>query len=80
LIRFGFEWIEHLCNVHGTKLTIVNATFLSPEQEVRQDLLSIVQCFSSRLYGLRKYKKNLRHALEADVQEGTVEGLRDENG
>jgi predicted site-specific integrase-resolvase len=28
-----------------------------------QDLLSIVHCFSSRLYGLRNYKKTLKAAL-----------------
>jgi predicted site-specific integrase-resolvase len=70
LVRFGFEWIEHLCRVHGTKLTIVNATSLSPEAEMTQDLLSIVHGFSSRLHGLRKYKKNLEQALAENVQEG----------
>lgn len=25
LVRFGFEWFEHLCATHGTRLTVVNA-------------------------------------------------------
>jgi putative resolvase len=63
LVRFGFEWFEHLCERHGTKLLVANAQTLSPEQEMTQDLLSIVHCFSSRLYGLRKYKKTLAESL-----------------
>jgi putative resolvase len=35
----------------------MNAESLSPEEEMVKDLLSIVHCFSSRLYGLRRYKK-----------------------
>ena len=36
---------------------------LSPEQEVVQDLMTIIHCFSSRLYGLRNYKKSLQATL-----------------
>jgi len=63
LVRFGFEWFEHLCQRHGTQLLVANAQSLSPEAEMTQDLLSIVHCFSSRLYGLRKYKKQLAKGL-----------------
>lgn len=59
LVRFGFEWFENLCQRHHTTLLVANAQSLSPEAEMTQDLLSIVHCFSSRLYGLRKYKKTL---------------------
>lgn len=59
LVRFGFEWFEHFCKTHGCKITVMNAESLSPEAEMTKDLLSIVDCFSSRLYGLRKYKKNI---------------------
>jgi predicted site-specific integrase-resolvase len=37
----------------------MNAASLSPDVEMTKDLLSIIHCFSSRLYGLRKYKKNI---------------------
>ena len=57
LVRFGFEWFEKFCNDHGVSLVVMNADSLSPEQEMTKDLLSIIHCFSSRLYGLRKYKK-----------------------
>ena len=54
LVRFGFEWFEKFCNDHGVSVTVMNANSLSPEQEMTKDLLSIIHCFSSRLYGLRK--------------------------
>lgn len=63
LVRFGFELFEHLCREHGCELLVVNCDKLSPEQEMVQDLMTIVHCFSSRLYGLRNYKKALAVAL-----------------
>jgi predicted site-specific integrase-resolvase len=50
---------KKFCRDHGTTLTVMNAETLSPEEEMTQDLLSIIHCFSSRLYGLRKYKKQI---------------------
>lgn len=57
LVRFGFEFFERFCKSHGCEVVVMNAESLSPEEEMVQDLLSIVHCFSSRLYGLRRYKK-----------------------
>ena len=59
LVRFGFEWFEAFCQRHGTEIVVMNAESLSPEAEMVKDLLSIVHCFSSRLYGLRRYRKNI---------------------
>ena len=59
LVRFGFEWFERFCNQHGTQIVVMNSDSLSPEQEMTQDLLTVIHCFSSRLYGLRKYKKKI---------------------
>ena len=67
LVRFGYEWFEAFCIAHGAAIVVMNAQSLSPEEEMTQDLLSIVHCFSSRLYGLRKYKKQLQsHIAERD--------------
>lgn len=59
LVRFGYEWFQKFTSDHGTTLTVMNAESLSPEEEMTRDLLSIIHCFSSRLYGLRKYKKQI---------------------
>ena len=63
LVRFGYEWFEKFCVDHGTQLTVMNAETLSPEEEMTKDLLSIIHCFSSRLYGLRKNKKELTRCI-----------------
>ena len=63
LSRFGFDLLEHLCISHGCELLILNTEQLSPEQEMVQDLMAITHCFSSRLYGLRNYRKSLKEAL-----------------
>jgi putative resolvase len=64
LARSGFALIEHPCETHRTELVVMNTETLSPEQELVQDLMSILHCFSSRLYGLRKYRKALEEALK----------------
>jgi hypothetical protein len=38
-------------------------------EEMVQDLLSIVQTFSNRLYGLRKYKKTVKAIIESEDSE-----------
>jgi predicted site-specific integrase-resolvase len=64
LVRFGFELIEHLCLENKVELLIINSEKLSPEAEMVQDLMTIIHCFSSRLYGLRNYRKSLKEALK----------------
>jgi putative resolvase len=59
LVRFGYDWFERFCAAHGTTITVMNIDSLSPEEEVTQDLLSIINSFSSRLYGLRRYRKTI---------------------
>lgn len=66
LTRFGFEWFAHYASVHGCELLVLNQERLSPEPEMVQDLMTIVHGFSSRLYGLRNYRKKLAEALTKD--------------
>ena len=66
LTRFGFEWFEHYAKTHGCEILVLNQDRLSPEQELVQDLMTIVHCFSSRLYGLRNDRKRLNEALDKD--------------
>ncbi len=66
LIRFGFEWFARDDKTHGCEILVLNQDRLSPEQV--QDLMTIVHCFSSRLYGLRNYRKKLNEALKHDAR------------
>jgi putative resolvase len=67
-IRFGFEWFDNYCKDHGCEIVVVNLQSLSPEEEVTQDLLTIIDCFSSRLYGLRRYKKDIEDMVQAEEE------------
>jgi predicted site-specific integrase-resolvase len=60
LVRFGYDLIAHIAAENGCEIVVVNQNSLSPQQEMVEDLLSIVHTFSCRLYGMRKYKKQLR--------------------
>ncbi len=71
LTRFGFEWFEHYAKVNGCEVLVLNQERLSPEQEMVRDLMTIVHCFSSRLYGLRNYRKKLNEALKEDTSHAT---------
>jgi putative resolvase len=63
LVRFGFALLKHVCEQKQTELVVMNTETLSPEQELVQDLITITHGFSSRLYGLRNYRKALEKAL-----------------
>ena len=58
-IRFGYEWFERFLKSNGTDIIVVNNESSSPEQELITDLISIIHVFSCRIYGLRKYKKQI---------------------
>ena len=64
--RFGYQLLVHLCETHQCELLVMNTEELSPEQELVQDLITITQCFSSRLYGLRNYRTALKKAIADD--------------
>jgi predicted site-specific integrase-resolvase len=64
LTRFGYDLLTHICAAHQCEILVLNQETLSPEQEMVQDLMTIIHCFSSRLYGLRNYRKSLKEALE----------------
>jgi putative resolvase len=68
LMRFGYPLMEHVCERMGCVLLVMNVESLSPEREMVEDLMTIVHCFSSRLYGLRNYRKALKEALVHDTR------------
>ena len=67
-VRFGFDWFERFCNHYNCQLIVVNNPDTSPQKELVDDLISILQMFSNRIVGLRKYKKEL--TLDESLQNG----------
>lgn len=57
LVRFGFEMIEQLCSIYNVKIEVINTTDdKSYEEELVEDVLSVITVFSARLYGSRSHK------------------------
>ena len=59
-VRFGYDWFEGFLQKCGVEIVVVNNDALSPQEELVQDLISIIHVFSCRIYGLRKYKKKIK--------------------
>ena len=73
-IRFGYDWFEKFCSKFNTTIVVVNNETLSPQEELVQDIISILRVFSCKLYGLRKYKKQIEgdEELAQELQDGTL--------
>ena len=56
----------------STRNQTVNNEELSPQEELVQDIVSILHVFSCRLYGLRKYKKQIEkdEEIAKELQDG----------
>jgi predicted site-specific integrase-resolvase len=73
LCRFGFDLISWLASRSKTEILVLNQTNLSPEREMCEDILAIIHVFSCRLYGLRKYKKQIRE--DSELPSVSVQGV-----
>ena len=71
-IRFGYDWFQHFLGKINVKIIVVNNELLSPQEELVQDIISILHVFSCRIYGLRKYKKKIERdeEIEKSLQGG----------
>lgn len=67
--RFGFEWFENFCKQFDTEIIVLNQKQTSPEEELIEDMLSIMHVFSARSYGMRRYKNNLMNELKQKDKE-----------
>ena len=66
LTRFGFNYLEQICNKFGTKIIVVSEEIHenSIQEELAEDIISIVHSFSGELYGMRnKIKEKLDKEL-----------------
>lgn len=72
LVRFGFELIQLLCELHGVEIEIIDNSEHSTDEELTDDLIQIVTLFANRLYGSRSKKTKTLIERVSDV-------TRDEN-
>ena len=59
LTRFGFKILEEFFKSYGTEIVVINKEEKSPQEELIEDLITIISHFAGKLYGMRshKYKK-----------------------
>lgn len=76
LCRFAFELLEHVLDQRGVKVRVLDRVDTSPEEELSDDLLSIVQVFCCRKNGKRRYSQNAKDQAEPDQgAEGAAEHI-----
>ena len=57
LTRFGFEYIETICNMKDVEIVILqDKEEKTIEQELAEDIMMLLASFSGKLYGLRSHK------------------------
>lgn len=58
LTRFGFNYLETFFTAFDVEIIVLNDTFVdkSPQEEMIEDLMSIISSFAGKLYGLRSRK------------------------
>ena len=64
LCRFGFDFVEWFCNLNGCQIEVLNHTYKSPHQELMEDFMAVMHCFSSKLYFLRSYEKKIQEEMD----------------
>ena len=76
LVRFGFEYFATFAQQHGCIIIVANQEHLSPQQEMVEDLMSIIHTFSCRLYGLRNYKNQIKKAAKETDAKGNADCIQ----
>jgi len=73
LCRFGFDLLEHLFKqASNARIVVLDNRETSPDQELAEDVLSIVTVFSARINGRKKYGK--KHRKPPDPTEEKFNG------
>ncbi len=69
LARFGFDFIEWLCATFHTQLTVISNPTKNPEQDLTDDLMSIISVYAARYNGRRKYRIDDQNAKNSDISD-----------
>lgn len=64
LLRFGYELLEYICELHNVKIEIIDTTENTEQEELVEDLVQLITAFSDKMQGKRaKRTKELMQAL-----------------
>jgi len=69
IARFGFNYLKEFANSYNVEIeAIENNIKLEPNEEMVNDLVSIVTCFSAKIYGVRGGKKIKKTLDELEIK------------
>lgn len=63
LTRFGFKYIEELCNKTHCEIVIIN-NIESQKEDLIQDFVSIITSFCAKIYGQRRSKRKTEKLIK----------------
>ena len=68
LTRFGFHYIEQICKKFGTRIEVISdeAEAKTEQEELAEDIISIIHSFSRKLYGMRN---RFREVIDNSIEE-----------
>lgn len=68
LTRFGFNYLEQICNKFGTKIIVISEEIQekSIQEELAEDIISFIHSFSDELFGIRS---KIREELEKELSD-----------
>ena len=77
LARFGYNYLKEYAKSYNVEVAVVEHTEKKDvNEEMVNDLISIITCFSAKIYGSRGGKK-IQKAIQKSIQE--IKDERDEN-
>lgn len=80
LCRFGFELLEFVFEKNRVQLTILDdRKGESPQQELAEDICSIIHVYSCREYGKRRYKSKKTEDIPNPTTKENIEGVDENN-
>ncbi|MHA1722874.1 MAG: IS607 family transposase [Candidatus Baldrarchaeia archaeon] len=56
LTRFGFKTLKEFFKSYGTEIVVINREEKTPQEELVEDLITIISHFAGKLYGMRSHK------------------------
>lgn len=68
LTRFGFNYLQVLCDVQGIELVVINQSTDSTSELV-EDLVAIITSFCARLYGQRRTQRKTEELTRLLLEE-----------
>lgn len=61
LARIGYELLEHIFYLSGTKIIVENKDEETQDREIAEDVIAIITSFAARMHGQRSYRSQRKN-------------------